>query len=261
VFEAGLASRTRSGEIRDTFRERHMHPILERDGRRVLGFSGRTATDDPDAPKYLNTRETALYRKSETLYGWPNADAIRAAGEAFVVEGNVDMLALWEHGVRNVVALCGTALTSRHLRALREIAPRITLVLDADAAGQAATRESLTADGAAGFDLGVIALEGGKDPAAILARDPSAWAALASRRRTRWAHLWHTVIDPVAATLDEDVETWISAKDAWAALVVKHAADRAEGEALLWRLGERLHLDVRVLADEYLTRKGPRSRC
>lgn len=250
--EAGLV---RIGErgTSDFFRHRVMLPIIDRDGRRVLAFgSRRLADDDERNPKYLNSPETALFRKTETLYGWPNADAARTAGEVLLVEGNFDMLSLWQAGVRNVMAACGTAVTAEHLVALSELTRRITLVLDADVAGQTAIQRTLTTDGIGELDLGVIVITGGKDPDDILRDGRAAWDALAAARIRRWEWLWRKIMAPYAEHLDADVEQRIAWKDAWTALVRAHAGGRAQGELLLGRMEKRLHLVAGSLAAEYL---------
>jgi DNA primase catalytic core len=256
MTEAGLIA-SREGRAFDQQRDRYEFPILDRDGRRVLGFSGRRVGNDEKVPKYVNSPGTLLFEKRKTVYGWPNHEAISSAGEVFVVEGNVDMLALWNAGVHNVVALCGTALTSDILYGLGELSPKITLVLDADSPGQTATFESLTAEGASEFDLGVIPISGGKDPAEILRTDPGAWAGLVAGRRSRWRHLWIATLAPFEATLETDVEQRVAWKDAWAKLVREQAIDRDEGAKLLIEMGRRLHIDETTLMNEYLGDKAP----
>lgn len=260
LVEAGLCRPSERGTI-DLFRDRLVFPILDRDGVRILGFGSRRLRDDDSSiPKYVNSPATALFAKNETLYGWPNMAAILEAGEAIVVEGNLDMVACFQAGIRNVVAACGTAVTAEHLYALGETGVRITLVLDSDAAGQNATRRTLLLDAAGRFDVGVAVMAGGKDPAELLATPDgiATFRSLLAARVGRWEHLAAITLAPHAEALDADVEARVAYKDAWTTLVASHAGDRATGERLLAPMAERLGLDPRALATEYLPVDAPR---
>ena len=140
--QAGLLAPRQTGEgWYDRFRDRVVFPIRDAGGR-VLGFGGRSL--DPSGPKYLNTPETALYRKAQVLFGLPQAiDALRHRGRAVVVEGYFDVLALDRAGLREGVAPCGTALTQHHARRLRRYVPEVVLVFDGDDAGRRAAERAL----------------------------------------------------------------------------------------------------------------------
>lgn len=261
LVEAGLARPSERGTI-DLFRDRLIFPILDRDGTTILGFGSRRLRDDDNSiPKYVNSPATPLFAKNETLYGWPNLSDIAAAGEAIVVEGNLDMVACYQAGVRNVVAACGTAVTAEHLHALGETGVKITLVLDADAAGQKATRRTLLLDAAGSYDVGVAVMAGGKDPAELLGTPDglAAFRTLLAARSGRWEYLAALTLAPYAETLDSDVEARVAYKDAYAKLVADHAVDRAEGVRLLAPLAERLGLDAKALATEFLSADAPKA--
>ncbi|MSQ12906.1 MAG: DNA primase [Dehalococcoidia bacterium] len=139
--EAGLALRSDDGRIRDRFRGRLMFPIWDAQGQ-VVGFSGRSL--DGSEPKYMNSPKTPLFDKGSLLYGWHRAqDAIRAGGEAVVVEGYTDVIVLHQEGFQNVVASMGTSLTQQQVGLLESLASTCVLALDPDAAGQEATFRSL----------------------------------------------------------------------------------------------------------------------
>jgi DNA primase len=140
--KAGLLAPRQTGEgWYDRFRDRVVFPIRDAGGR-VLGFGGRSL--DPDAPKYLNSPETALYRKAQALFGLPHAvEGFRERGRAVVVEGYFDVLALERAGLRGAVAPCGTALTADHARRLHRYAPEVVLVFDGDDAGRRAAERAL----------------------------------------------------------------------------------------------------------------------
>ena len=167
----GLVRRRENGGIYDVFRDRLVFPILSPIGK-VLGFAGRilpdsrTASADYTPAKYLNTPETEVYHKSRVLFGMKQAKrAIRAGGEAVVVEGHADVVALWQAGVENVVAASGTALTAQQLDSLaRAGTTRVVLLFDADAAGQAAARKGVETALDAGLTPYCVNLPDGADP-------------------------------------------------------------------------------------------------
>ena len=127
LTKAGLA-KTSGNRSYDTFRKRLMFPIQGPSGR-VVGFGGRALSDE-EQPKYLNSPESLIYRKSQILYGLYQArDIIREKGQVFIVEGYMDLLALNNHGIENVVAICGTALTRDQARLLARYTKQAFLVL------------------------------------------------------------------------------------------------------------------------------------
>ncbi|MDM8515277.1 DNA primase [Desulfobacterales bacterium HSG16] len=139
---AGLIiSRKDSSGYYDRFRNRIIFPIIDAQ-MRVIGFGGRVMDDS--LPKYLNTPETLLYHKSQSLYGMDIAKRkCRETRTVHVVEGYMDVIKLSQHGVENAVATLGTALTSDHVRLLNNFADRLVLVYDSDPAGiKAASRSA-----------------------------------------------------------------------------------------------------------------------
>ena len=127
-----LPRKSKSGYY-DRFRNRIMFPIIDTN-MQVIGFGGRVLDDS--LPKYLNSPETAVYSKGRSLYGIQQAkEKCRATGTVYIVEGYLDLLALYQHGINNVVATLGTALTSDHVRLLTRYAGRMVLVYDSDEAG------------------------------------------------------------------------------------------------------------------------------
>ena len=134
--KAGLVTSKEKGKFYDRFRDRLMFPITDRRGR-VIGFGGRIIGSGE--PKYLNSPETLLFKKSNELFGLHEAlTAIKQAGKVLVVEGYTDVVALFQSGVENVVATLGTATTPFHVRALFQTAPEIVFCFDGDAAGRTA---------------------------------------------------------------------------------------------------------------------------
>ncbi len=159
---AGLVNRRGN----DYFSGRLLFPLADARGR-VLGFQARKLReDDPLKAKYVNSPEGELFRKGNLLYGLDHArSAITKQERAIVVEGNPDVLALRQAGLEPVVASMGTALTERQLKELSRLTRRIFLCFDADAAGEEATLRGMELAVGQGFDVRVIALPEGTDPA------------------------------------------------------------------------------------------------
>jgi DNA primase len=159
---AGLVNRRGN----DYFSGRLLFPLADARGR-VLGFQARKLRDsDPLRAKYVNSPEGELFRKGDLLYGLDRARAAIAKQErAVVVEGNTDVLALRQAGVEPVVASMGTALTDRQLKELNRLTSRLWLCFDGDAAGEAATLRGMELAAAQGFEVHVVALPPGFDPA------------------------------------------------------------------------------------------------
>ncbi len=159
---AGLANRRGN----DYFSGRLMFPLADARGR-IVGYSARKLRDDdPLNAKYINSPEGELFHKSAILYGLHLArQAIAKQERAIVVEGNTDVIALRQSGLEPVVASMGTALTERQLAELGRLTRRIFLCFDADAAGQAATLRGMELAASQGFDVKVVPLAPGLDPA------------------------------------------------------------------------------------------------
>jgi DNA primase len=170
---AGLiAARQNSDGHYDRFRHRLMFPISEPGGQ-IAGFGGRAMGDD--TPKYLNSPETPVYRKSRTLFGLPHGlDAIRERGRVIVVEGYFDLLALHRAGIPEGVAPCGTALTQNHAHRIRRYAPEVVLLFDGDAAGQAAAERALPILLAEGLRVRAAFLPLGEDPDTLVGKSGAA---------------------------------------------------------------------------------------
>jgi DNA primase len=150
----------------DYFPPRLMFPLADARGR-VVGFQARKLhEDDPLRGKYVNTPETELFHKSALLYGLHLArTAIAKQERAVVVEGNTDVIALRQAGFEPTVASMGTALTERQLKELQRLTRRIYLCFDSDAAGEEATLRGMELATTLGFDVRVVTLPKGQDPA------------------------------------------------------------------------------------------------
>ena len=170
LLAAGLAQSGRGGGVYDRFRGRIMFPLADSRGR-VLGFGAR-AMGEARGPKYLNTSENDVYHKGSQLFGIDHAKPHAAkAGRVVVVEGYTDVLALHQAGLREAVAIMGTALTQEQLALLSQSARLVLLALDADRAGQAAMLRAARAAGDRDVELRVVAMPEGKDPADLLSEE------------------------------------------------------------------------------------------
>jgi DNA primase len=176
LVELGLARVDASGRAYDFFRGRVMFPVRDHKGRTV-GFGARRLNDaDPRAPKYINTPETPLFHKGRLFYALDHAIAhVRRHGHLIVVEGYTDVMAAHQVGLRQVVAVLGTATTDDHASLVRRSgARRISLLFDGDEAGRKATVRAL--DGLLRLEvpIDVVRLSGDEDPCDLLVREGAA---------------------------------------------------------------------------------------
>jgi DNA primase len=161
LLKAGVASPDNGG-IRDYFRRRIIFPICNQRGD-VIAFGGRVM--DNSLPKYVNSPETEIFRKGETLFGMHSArECIRKKGFALIVEGYLDVIVCHQGGFSNAVAPLGTALTVRHLEKLRSVTKKVVLVFDGDQAGKAAASRALPVLCESGYSIRILLLPEGEDP-------------------------------------------------------------------------------------------------
>ena len=172
LFKTGLIKGAEGGkEPFDVFRDRIMFPLFDQNGK-VVAFSGRILGKDSEAPKYVNSPETELYKKSELLYGYDKAkQGIRQLNFSLIVEGQFDVVMAHQAGYSNTVAVSGTALTLHHVQLLERLSDRVVLALDADRAGIAAMKRAAELMLKRGVDVKVAEMPLGKDPADIIRAD------------------------------------------------------------------------------------------
>ena len=172
IVGAGLAFINRRQSLQDQFRGRLMFPIYDGRGD-PAGFGGRIL-EGGQGPKYKNSPETPIYQKSRLLYGlnWAKAEIV-ARGEVVICEGYTDVMAFALADVPTAVATCGTALADEHFRILKNLARRVTLAYDADAAGQAAVERCYQWEQRFEVEFQVADLPEGRDPADVYQDDPS----------------------------------------------------------------------------------------
>lgn len=172
LLAVGLLKRSSKDErLYDAFRGRLIFPIEDLGGR-TIAFGGRILGEaEEHVPKYLNSPESAVYRKGATLYGlgW-SRNAIRRAEQALVVEGYMDYVSLAAHGVPNVIAPLGTAMTQEQAELLARYTGRAVLLYDSDKAGLRATFRTADELLRAGMEVGVATLPEGEDPDSLVRR-------------------------------------------------------------------------------------------
>ncbi len=138
IMKLGLANSTSDGGVIDTFQSRVIFPIHNLEGK-VVGFTARALREDIK-PKYINSKETYIFKKGNTLFNYHRAkDIARLEKKLVVVEGNMDAIRLYSNGLKNVVALMGTSLTKEQTEVLKKLKAKIILMLDNDEAGESAT--------------------------------------------------------------------------------------------------------------------------
>jgi DNA primase len=246
----------------DRFRKRVVFPIRDHRGR-TIGFGGRVLDDD--VPKYLNSPQTPLFDKSSVLFGLDQAKVgIRTTGVAVIVEGYMDVLMAHQHGINNVVAQMGTALTEAQLKRLKRHTQHFVLALDSDTAGDQATLRGLdvarqvmdrevvpvpTPRGLIRFedrlaaDIRIVSLPAGRDPDEVIRESPSRWAQLLAQAKPVMDYYFDVF------TADLDLSTAQGKTEAVNLLgpLIAEVGDRVQRTHYLQQLARMVQTDERVL--------------
>jgi DNA primase len=177
MLTTGLIVQSEDGKTHDRFRNRLMFPIHDQRGR-VTGFGGR-ALDDETQPKYLNSPQSPVFDKSDTLYGIHlAAPSIRKEDEAVIVEGYMDVIIPHQYGFQNAVASMGIAITEKQVNKLKRLTKNLVLALDPDEAGEEAMLRCIDYENNLGAEVKVILLPAGKDPDEVIKEKPDDWLKL-----------------------------------------------------------------------------------
>lgn len=164
LIEAGLIKEKESGGFFDFFRERVIFPIHNISGR-VISFAGRALAPTDKGPKYINSPETEVYHKSKELYGIFQAKrSVSKLDSCLLVEGYLDVITLAQHGIDNVVASSGTALTPGQIRLISRLTKNIVVLFDGDEAGLKAAKRGVDVILEGGLNVKVVAMPEGEDP-------------------------------------------------------------------------------------------------
>lgn len=227
----------------DMFRGRLQIPLCDPQGK-VIGFTARLLADDPQAPKYINTPATPLYDKSRHVYGLHLAkESIRKTKFVVLAEGNLDVIASHQAGVRQVVATAGTALTEPHLKALSRLTGDIRLCFDADKAGVNATERAIPVAAKVGVSLQIITIPSGKDPDELIRQDVKAWEDIITR--PQYAVDW--LIDRYVAMLDVTTAQGKRELSDVVLKVVRQLPDAVEQDHYVGKLAELLSVNKQAL--------------
>jgi len=164
LVQAGVAYAFDDGRLRDRFHGRVMFPIHSLSGK-VIAFSGRIMKSDAKVAKYVNSPESPVYTKSNELYGiWLAKSAIVKQDKCILVEGNTDVVSMHQAGIENVVASCGTSLTTGQIRKIHRFTSNITVLYDGDSAGIHASLRGIDMLLEEGMNVKVVLLPEGEDP-------------------------------------------------------------------------------------------------
>ncbi len=177
IEKAGLGLSSEQGSFYDRFRGRIIFPIFDLNSK-VVGFTGRVFKnkDKSETAKYVNTPQTLLYDKGRVLYGLDKAKIeIRRKNACILVEGNTDLIMAHQSGFENTVAISGTALTSFQLNILKRYSDNLLIAFDMDVAGQAAAKRGIDMAQSQGFDIKMVIISDGKDPAEVISKNPEKW--------------------------------------------------------------------------------------
>ncbi len=262
--EAGLAAEREGGGLRDRFHNRIMIPIRDASGK-LCGFGARIVNPE-DQPKFINSAQSPLFDKGRLLYGLDRAArAIRAASQAVLVEGYLDVMAAHQAGFENVISPMGTALTESQLRLLKRFTKRIVLALDPDSAGNAATlrglelaRDAMDREGEAAFDargliryesrlqadLRVATLPPGKDPDDVVLESAEEWRRIVAEAQPVVLHVLHTLIEGQNLN-DPKVKAMIAAR---MLPLIEDVGDKVERDAYRQQVARTLRVDEQALA-------------
>ena len=180
MLTTGLIIQSEDGKTHDRFRNRLVFPIHDQRGR-VTGFGGR-ALDNDTQPKYLNSPQTPIFDKSDTLYGIHlAAPSIRREDVAIIVEGYMDVIIPYQYGFQNVVASMGIAITEKQVNKLKRLTKNLILALDPDEAGEEAMMRCIDYENNLGAELRVMILPPGKDPDEVVKEKPDDWQELTKK--------------------------------------------------------------------------------
>jgi DNA primase len=176
LLDAGLLLKTEEGKTRDRFRNMLMFPINNARGR-TTGFGARVLDDSQ--PKYINSPQTTIFDKSNSLYGINlAAAAIRQQDRVVLVEGYMDVITAHQNGIHNIIASMGTSITEKQVSTIKKLTRNITLALDADTAGEEAMLRCVGYENSLDSEITVVILPEEKDPDDVIKQDINKWHSL-----------------------------------------------------------------------------------
>lgn len=238
---------SKDGRFYDRFWNRIVFPIFDV-GMRVIGFGGRvTDNSNPKRPKYYNSPETPLYNKSRSLYGLHRAkQKCRQTGIAYLVEGYVDVLSLYQHGIENAVATLGTAITPEHVRLLKGYVREVILVYDSDEAGVRAAQRSIGIFRKENMDVRILVLPSGYDPDAFLFEfGPGSFTDAAENAFSAMSFLTNAAIKKHGLSVEGKIRILSEMKGALASV-----HDSVARSLYIREFADRIHIDESAVLEQ-----------
>lgn len=233
LSRAGLATIYLDGRCFDKFRGRIMFPICDERGR-IVGFGGRSL--EGEEPKYLNSPETLVFSKKRVLFGLDKAlSYAKSTGSLVLVEGYMDMIKLFQAGIRNVVASLGTSLTEAQANLIARLVDKVFIAYDADVAGESATVRGVSLLVNKGLAVKVVEIPHGKDPDEFVTQyGGEAFSSLLENARSFWDFRLDMIFkdfDPSSveskrATLKKGIEFLLELSDVDRALVISKLSEK-----------------------------------
>ena len=242
LAKAGV-TKERNGRTLDQFYNRVTFPIMNPSGK-IVAFTARVL--DTSLPKYLNTPETPIYHKSDILFCFDKAkEHVRKQDHIIMVEGQMDAIFSYQAGVKNVVATSGTALTEHQLNLIKRFTKNIKIAFDVDLAGQNATRRAIELAWQQEFNIKVISVPEGKDPADLVNNDPKKWVEACRKAKYVVDYIFDSTFDKynISNILDKKRAT----KELLA--LIQKITDPVEKEHYLNLLAARVGVSLGALSD------------
>jgi DNA primase len=238
----GLIIKSKKGSYYDRFRNRIIFPVFDY-RRRVIGFGGRVMDDSK--PKYLNSPETAIFKKGTNLYGLNFAIKNNTSKFFIIVEGYMDCISLNQYGITNVVASLGTSLTLNQARLMKRYVPKVIISYDADTAGQMATLRGLDILKSVGLDVRVLLIPEGKDPDEFIRKNgKKAFMELAQKSLPLVDYKIRSVKSGLDLSEEEDKVKYIEQ-----VLKILMELDSIEKEIYVKKISEETGIRLQVLYD------------
>ncbi len=246
IFDAGMMVKKDRGGYYDRFRGRIMFPVNNIIGQ-TIGFSSRIMPGrDESQAKYINTPDTLVYNKSNVLYGLDKAKVyLKNENLCILAEGNMDVIASFQAGVKNVVATSGTALTKEQLRIVKRYTDNIAFSFDADSAGIKASGRGIDLALGEGMNTSIIKIPEGKDPADAVKSSPELWKNAVKKPRKIMEFYFDSVFSKYDANDIEDKK-----KIANELLeIICRISNKIEQVHYLQILSEKINVDEKVLKE------------
>jgi len=254
IEKSGVTVRNENGKVYDRFRGRIMFPIFDLNSQPV-GFGARIfgTQDKTSAAKYINITNTPIYDKSRILYGLDKAKVeIRKADSFILVEGYTDAILSHQAGVKNVVAVSGTALTPFHLGILKRYAQNLISGFDMDVAGDSATKRGIDLAQKEGFNIKVLALPQDMDPADAIAKNPDIWEQAIKNSKSIMDFYFESALNKFDKTKPD------GKREISKALIpaIKRISNKIEAAHWTQQLAKELNVPLRAVEEEMAKYKG-----